>query len=91
MIVRSVSYAGCEDGVGLLWLSIGRIRLGGVFCGWKVLFNGLLMSYALLCCVFDAAKEYGTPVVHPSSEAGVRGDGSLMNCEGRVEDIVIAG
>ena len=91
MIVRSVSYDGCEDGVGLLWLSIGRILLGGVFCGWKVLFNGLLMSNALLCCVFDAAKEYGAPGVHPSTEAGVRGDGSLMNCEGRVEYMVIAG
>jgi hypothetical protein len=33
MIVRSVSYYGCEDGVGLLWLSIGRILLGGVFVG----------------------------------------------------------
>ena len=65
--------------------------MGGVFWEWKVLFNGLLMSNALLCCVFDAAKECGTPVVHPSTEAGVRGDGSLMNCEGRVEYIVIAG
>ena len=57
--------------------------MGGVFCGWKVLFNGLLMSNALLCCVFDAAKEYEAPGVHPSTEAGVRGDGSWMKCEGR--------
>ena len=65
--------------------------MGGVFCEWKVLFDGLLMSNALLCCVFDAAKECGTPVVHPSTEAGVRGDGSLVNCEGQIENIVIAG
>ena len=89
MRVRSVSYDGCEDGVGLLWLSIGRILWGGVFCWWKVLFNGLLMSNALLCCVFNAAKDCGTPGVHPSTEAGVRGYGSLVNCEGRIEKFVI--